>query len=61
MQRSFKGRPVKVPRVRDRGDQVEKVRFTPSILPPYPLTGRVFPQEMSREGAQGQIGRGVRH
>ena len=26
---------VKVPRVRDRGEQVEKVRFTSSILPPY--------------------------
>ena len=26
---------VKVPRVRDRGQQVEKVRFTLSILPPY--------------------------
>ena len=26
---------VKVPRVRDRGDQAEKVRFTSSILPPY--------------------------
>ena len=27
--------PVKVPRIRDRGDQAEKVRFTSSILPPY--------------------------
>lgn len=27
--------PVKVPRVRDRGQQAEKVRFTSSILPPY--------------------------
>src|SRR6056300_1357845 len=27
--------PVKVPRVRDRGPQAEKVRFTSSILPPY--------------------------
>jgi len=27
--------PVKVPRVRDRGKQAEKVRFTSSILPPY--------------------------
>ena len=27
--------PVKVPRVRDRGEQTEKVRFTSSILPPY--------------------------
>ncbi len=27
--------PVKVPRVRDRGDGAEKVRFTSSILPPY--------------------------
>jgi putative transposase len=27
--------PVKVPRVRDRGDGVEKVRFTSTILPPY--------------------------
>ena len=27
--------PVKVPRVRDRGDQAEKVRFTSPILPPY--------------------------
>ena len=26
---------VKVPRVRDRGPQAEKVRFTSSILPPY--------------------------
>ena len=26
---------VKVPRVRDRGQQAEKVRFTSSILPPY--------------------------
>ena len=26
---------VKVPRVGDRGQQVEKVRFTASILPPY--------------------------
>jgi len=26
---------VKVPRVRDRGEQTEKVRFTSSILPPY--------------------------
>ena len=26
--------PVKVPRVRDRGDGAEKVRFTSSILPP---------------------------
>ena len=27
--------PVKVPRVRDRGDTAEKVRFTSTILPPY--------------------------
>jgi hypothetical protein len=27
--------PVKVPRVRDRGDDAEKVRFTSTILPPY--------------------------
>lgn len=27
--------PVKVPRIRDRGDGAEKVRFTSSILPPY--------------------------
>ncbi len=27
--------PVKVPRVRDRGEGAEKVRFTSSILPPY--------------------------
>lgn len=27
--------PVKVPRVRDRGDAGEKIRFTSSILPPY--------------------------
>ena len=27
--------PVKVPRVRDRGDDTEKVRFTSTILPPY--------------------------
>ncbi len=27
--------PVKVPRVRDRGQQADKVRFTSSILPPY--------------------------
>ena len=27
--------PVKVPRVRDRGDDEEKVRFTSTILPPY--------------------------
>lgn len=27
--------PVKVPRVRDRGDVAEKVRFTSTILPPY--------------------------
>ena len=27
--------PVKVPRVRDRGSDTEKVRFTSSILPPY--------------------------
>lgn len=27
--------PVKVPRVRDRGDGEEKVRFTSTILPPY--------------------------
>ncbi|WP_166418983.1 IS256 family transposase [Cochlodiniinecator piscidefendens] len=27
--------PVKVPRVRDRSDGVEKVRFTSTILPPY--------------------------
>ena len=27
--------PVKVPRVRDRGDSAEKVRFTSTILPPY--------------------------
>ena len=26
---------VKVPRVRDRGDAPEKIRFTSSILPPY--------------------------
>lgn len=26
---------LKVPRVRDRGPQAEKVRFTSSILPPY--------------------------
>jgi hypothetical protein len=31
--------PVKVPRVRDRGDHVDKVRFTSTILPPYPLPG----------------------
>ena len=27
--------PVKVPRVRDRGDGAEKIRFTSTILPPY--------------------------
>ncbi|MCV6576156.1 MAG: transposase, partial [Cohaesibacter sp.] len=27
--------PVKVPRIRDRGDGQEKVRFTSAILPPY--------------------------
>lgn len=27
--------PVKVPRVRDRGDGDEKIRFTSGILPPY--------------------------
>lgn len=27
--------PVRVPRVRDRGDGEEKVRFTSTILPPY--------------------------
>ena len=27
--------PVKVPRVRDRGDEVEKIRFTSTILPPF--------------------------
>lgn len=27
--------PVKVPRIRDRGDGAEKIRFTSSILPPY--------------------------
>jgi len=27
--------PVKVPRVRDRGDDAEKVRFKSTILPPY--------------------------
>lgn len=27
--------PVKVPRVRDRGDSAEKIRFTSTILPPY--------------------------
>ena len=27
--------PFKVPRARDRGDAVEKVRFTSKILPPY--------------------------
>lgn len=27
--------PVKVPRVRDRGNSVEKIRFTSTILPPY--------------------------
>ena len=27
--------PVKVPRVRDRGDVAEKIRFTSTILPPY--------------------------
>jgi hypothetical protein len=27
--------PVKVPRVRDRGGEPEKVRFTSTILPPY--------------------------
>ena len=27
--------PVKVPRVRDRGDSAEKIRFTSAILPPY--------------------------
>ena len=27
--------PVKVPRVRDRGNESEKVRFTSTILPPY--------------------------
>ncbi len=27
--------PVKVPRVRDRGDAAMKVRFTSTILPPY--------------------------
>ncbi len=27
--------PVKVPRVRDRGDAAEKIRFTSTILPPY--------------------------
>ena len=31
--------PVKVPRVGDRGDDAEKVRFTSTILPPYPLPG----------------------
>ena len=28
--------PVKVPRVRDRGGAAEKIRFTSTILPPYP-------------------------
>lgn len=27
--------PVKVPRVRDRGESAEKIRFTSSLLPPY--------------------------
>lgn len=27
--------PVKIPRVRDRGDGVEKIRFTSTLLPPY--------------------------
>lgn len=27
--------PVKLPRVRDRGAEVEKIRFTSAILPPY--------------------------
>lgn len=27
--------PVKVPRIRDRGDTAEKIRFTSMILPPY--------------------------
>ncbi len=27
--------PVKVPRVRDQGDDAEKVRFTSTLLPPY--------------------------
>ena len=27
--------PVKVPRVRDRGEDAEKVAFTSTILPPY--------------------------
>ena len=27
--------PVKVPRVRDRGANAEKIRFTSTILPPY--------------------------
>lgn len=31
--------PVEVPRVRDRGNAAEKIRFTSTILPPYPLPG----------------------
>jgi hypothetical protein len=30
---------VKVPRVRDRGEGAEKIRFRSTILPPYPLPG----------------------
>ena len=31
--------PVKVPRVRDRAPEGERLKFTSTILPPYPLPG----------------------
>ena len=33
------GQRVKVPRVRDRAPEGERLRFTSTILPPYPLPG----------------------
>lgn len=37
--------PVKVPRIRDRDNCVEKIRFTSSILPPY-LRNAKFIEEL---------------
>ncbi len=52
--------PVKVPRVRDRGDGAGKVRFAPTVPPPYLRTARsvegplprLYPRGISTGGFQ---------
>lgn len=39
--------PVKVPRVRDRADSAEKIRFTSTILSPYPRKAKSIQELLS--------------